>query len=588
MTITAAVRAALYARVSGDKQVENDTIASQLDLLDRRAFRDGVTIPPELRFSDDGYSGETLLRPALERLRDAAAAGAIDRLYIECPDRMARDYPYQMVLVDEMRCQGVEFVFLNGDLDESPEGRLLLQVQGMIAEFERAKIRERCRRGRLFAARAGRVSVLNKAPYGYRYITKLAGGGEARYVVEFAEAQTVREMFTWCGIEGCSLTQICKRLKEKGIVTRKGKTDWDRVTVLDMLRNPAYMGEARFNKVHSVPARPRLRPRRGTPDYPRRPTGKQPTPLEDQIPIAVPAIVELVLFQAAQERLAEHRKHPGRAAVEPRYLLAGLVVCGGCGYAYRGRAQGGKPKQYTYRCYGGEADRVPGKVRICGNPSIRVERLDEAVWSDVRSLLLEPERLVQEFERRLSRENESGEATRTSRSLDKLIGQVKQRIARLIDMYADGYVDKDKFRRETELARKRLTELESEREGLKEEESQRHELRLVIGRLEEFADQMRAGLDTSDAKTRRRIICALVKKVEVTAKEVHIVYRVTPRPFSQTTQARGKMPVCGERWSIARGGLPPLVVRIPNRNPAAARRSFMQPGRHDTVARLPA
>jgi site-specific DNA recombinase len=552
MTITAAVRAALYARVSGDHQVEEDTIASQLDLLDRRALRDAVTISPELRFIDDGYSGETMLRPAMKRLRDAAA-GAIDRLYIECPDRLARTYPDQMVLVDELRRQGVEIVFLNRDLDESPEGRLLLQVQGMIAEFERAKIREKCRRGRLFAAREGRVSVLNKAPYGYHYVTKLDGGGEARYVVEFAEAQTIREMFTWCGIEGCSLTQICKRLKEKGIVTRKGRTDWDRVTVLDMLRNPAYMGEARFNKVHTVPARPRLRPRRGTPEYPRRLTGNQPTPLEDQIPIAVPAIVELALFQAVQDRLAEHRKHPGQAAVEPRYLLAGLVVCRDCGYAYRGRVQGQPGKLPYYRCYGSEAERFPGKVRICGNPSIRVERLDEAVWSDVRSLLLEPERLTREFERRLSREDESGGAARTSRSLDKLIGQVKQRIARLIDMYADGYIEKDKFQRDTEFSRKRLTELESEREGLQEEESQREELRLVIGRLEEFADQMRAGLNTSDAKTRRRIICALVKEVAVTAEEVHIVYRVRPRPFSQTTQTDGNMPLCGERSSAPSG-----------------------------------
>ena len=147
MTRTASLRAALYARVSGDQQAEDDTIASQLDLLDRRILRDGVTVPPELRFLDDGYTGETLLRPALERLRDTAAAGAIDRLYIENPDRLARDYPYQMVVVDELRRHGVQVIFLNRDLDESPEGRLLLQVQGIIAESERTKIRERCRRG---------------------------------------------------------------------------------------------------------------------------------------------------------------------------------------------------------------------------------------------------------------------------------------------------------------------------------------------------------------------------------------------------------------------------------------------------------
>src|SRR3954451_6496579 len=141
------IRAGLYARVPGDRQVESDTIASQIDLLERRIRQDGVTVPPELRFIDDGYSGDPLLCPGLERLRDTADAGGLERLYIECPDRFARDYPYQMVLLDELRRQGVEVIFTNARLDESPEGRLLLQVRGMIAEFERAKIRERCRRG---------------------------------------------------------------------------------------------------------------------------------------------------------------------------------------------------------------------------------------------------------------------------------------------------------------------------------------------------------------------------------------------------------------------------------------------------------
>ena len=271
-------RAALYARVSTEQQAQEDTIASQLDLLHRRVQTDGLTIAQELQFADDGYSGETFRRPALERLRDTVAAGAIDRLYIECPDRLARDYPYQMVLVDELRRQGVEVVFLNRELDESPEGRLLLQVQGIIAEYERVKIREKCRRGRLYAARSGQVSALGGAPYGYRYQTKQEGGGEARYVLQFAEARVVQEIFTWIGIEGCSLSQVCKRLQERGLVTRTGKARWDRATVLGMVRNPAYMGAARFNKVHVVPARPRLRPRAASPSFPGDTPPRRPRP----------------------------------------------------------------------------------------------------------------------------------------------------------------------------------------------------------------------------------------------------------------------------------------------------------------------
>ena len=539
-------RAALYARVSTEQQAQEDTIASQLDLLHRRVQTDGLTIAQELQFADDGYSGETFRRPALERLRDTVAAGAIDRLYIECPDRLARDYPYQMVLVDELRRQGVEVVFLNRELDESPEGRLLLQVQGIIAEYERVKIREKCRRGRLYAARSGQVSALGGAPYGYRYQTKPEGGGEARYVLQFAEARVVQEIFTWIGIEGCSLSQVCKRLQERGLVTRTGKARWDRATVLGMVRNPAYMGAARFNKVHVVPARPRLRPRRGVPEFPRRHTAKAATPAEDPIPIAVPAIVEPALFAAVQERLAQHRQHPGQAAPQPRYLLAGLVVCRRCGYAYRGRTLGrqGGPRHGYYRCYGTEAEHFAGGARICGNPGIRVDRLDEAVWSDVRALLLEPERLTEEFERRLSRASQGEGTTQSSRSLDKVIGQVRRRIARLVEMYADGYIEKENFQRDIHISRKRMSELESERKAMHEEQHQREELRLVMGRIEEFGAQVRAGLDTSDLAIRRQLICALVKQVEIDAEAVHIVYRVSPRPFAQTAQTDGKMPHC--------------------------------------------
>jgi site-specific DNA recombinase len=525
------IRAALYARVSSEQQVIEETIESQLNFLMDRIRTDGVEVPLELRFIDDGYSAETILRPGLERLRDTAATGAIDRLYIQDPDRLGRDYAYQMVLVDELRQYGIEIIFLNFKIDTTPEGRLLLQVQSMIAEYERTKIRERCRRGRLFAARAGKVSVLGGAPFGYRYITKQEGGGQARYVVEFTEAPIAREMFEWVAIEGCSLSQVCKRLKEHGVLTRRGHSTWDRATVSEMLKNPAYMGEARYGKIRIVPARPRLRPRRGVPEYPRRSSAKEPTAREDQIPIAVPALVPPELFAAVQDRLAEHKKHPGQTVAKPRYLLAGLVVCKQCGYAYRGRTRGSKSHSYLYYCcYGTEPSRSHGQ-KVCSSRSIRVDRLDEAVWSDVRKLLSEPERLAQEFERRLSGDGGKSEATHTSQSLAKQINQVKRRLARLVEMYAEGYLEKADFQKNMEGAQKRLSELESEQRGIIEADQQRAELRLVIGQLEEFGQQVRDGLEASDLSTRRRIICALVKQIEIDSEQVHIVYKVGPSPF---------------------------------------------------------
>jgi DNA invertase Pin-like site-specific DNA recombinase len=162
-------RAAIYARVSSKQQAEAKTVASQLEALQARIQADGLILESELQFIDEGYSGGTggtggmLLRPALERLRDQAAAGSFDRLYVHSPDRLARHYPYQVLLVEELQRHGIQMVFLNHDIGRTPEENLLLHVQGMMAEYECAKILERSRRSKRHAAWAGAVNVLSGA-----------------------------------------------------------------------------------------------------------------------------------------------------------------------------------------------------------------------------------------------------------------------------------------------------------------------------------------------------------------------------------------------------------------------------------------
>ena len=196
----------------------------------------------EFCFLDDGYSGETLLRPALERLRDVAFAGVLDRIYIHSPDRLARKYAYQVLLVDEFRGCGVDVVFLNRAIGDTPEDNLLLQVQGMIAEYERAKIMERSRRGKRHAARRGSVNVLGGAPYGYRYVCKQEAGGQAYYQVVLEEARVVRQVFDWVGRDGVSMGEVRRRLHAQGTKTQTGKEWWDRSTIWGMLKNTAYIG----------------------------------------------------------------------------------------------------------------------------------------------------------------------------------------------------------------------------------------------------------------------------------------------------------------------------------------------------------
>src|SRR5882672_12153821 len=229
--MTEVVRVAFYARVSSEAQARDHTIDSQVAALKERIAADGFALEPDHGYVDDGYSGTSLLRPGLEKLRDAVASGRVECIYVHAPDRLARRYAYQVLLIEEFRRAGAEVVFLNRPIGTSAEDDLLLQVQGMIAEYERAKLLERARRGRRHAARSGSVSALTAAPFGYRYVCRDQGGGIARFEVVEDEARIVRLLFAWVGLDRLSLREVCRRLEHIGCRTRLGLMHWRASTI---------------------------------------------------------------------------------------------------------------------------------------------------------------------------------------------------------------------------------------------------------------------------------------------------------------------------------------------------------------------
>jgi len=535
------LRAALYARVSSEQQAQAGTIDSQIAAILTRAAEETVSIEPELRFVDDGHSGATLVRPALERLRDQAAAGAIDRLYVLCPDRLARSYAYQMLLVDELQKCGVELLFLNHPLGKTPEDNLLLQVQGMVAEYERAKIIERGRRGKLHAARQGRVNVMGKAPYGYRYLPA-SGGETARYQVEFAQASVVQEIFQWVAHERLSLKQACKRLEKQGVLSPSGKGRWNTSTLLGMLRNPAYKGLAAFGRRRNgPPIRPRLRVRRNGHEHPRNGQGSYRTPSQEWISIPVPSIVDEALFEAVSEQLAQNRQRHRQGQRPIRHLLAQLLVCKCCGYAYGGRYNGGaarKCKYSYYRCAGTEAHRFGGQ-KVCENKSLRQDLLDAAVWNDVRSLLSDPARVQEELQRRIAGDQPDAQEQAHTK-LSGQIEKVRRAIARLIDAYGEGLMEKSEFEPRIKSARTQLAQWQEQLQQQIDQQTRAREMRLLIDNLQTFSRQVASGLENADWATRRQIITTLVKRVEIEPNQVTIVYRVNLDPFDPSPR-RGIM-----------------------------------------------
>ena len=594
------IQAALYARVSSDRQAQTGTIGSQIAAVLEHAAGDGLSIDPELRFIDDGYSGATLVRPALERLRDTAAAGGFQRLYILCPDRLARSYAYQMLLVDELQRCGVELRFVNRPLGHSPEDQLLLQVQGVVAEYERAKILERGRRGRLHAAQRGSVSVMSKAPYGYRYISRIRGVSDAQYNLNLQEAGIVLGMFQWVALERMSISQVCRRLNAGGVPSPGGSGRWPRSTVWQMLQNPAYMGQAAYGKSRWGPLRPRLRAARNHPEQSRRGKSSYDVPAEQWTSIPVPPIVPVELFQMVQQQLEENRRRCRQRLRGARHLLQGLLVCRCCGYAYIGLTPHRKRRLGYYQCSGSDAARFGGH-RICQNKSVREDLLDQAVWGDVCAMLKQPQRLQEELNRRLDPHADDPDHS-ARRKLNIQIDQTRRGIARLIDAYGEGLVQKSEFEPRIASARQRLSQLQLQLQSHVDQQARARELRLVIDNLQTFAQRVTEGLDQADWLTRRDIIRMLIKRVEVDQEEVNIVYRVDLKPLDPRPQTSALQHCSWRRCVVARVKSAPagrstrlpsaLRLRLEESSPKSAPRRWRPVlGRprfhHDYVERLP-
>jgi site-specific DNA recombinase len=528
---------AAYARVSSDQQAKSGTIDSQLAALKERIASDGEQIAEDMLFVDAGVSGATLIRPQLERLRDRAALGMMERLYVLSPDRLSRKYAHQVLLLEELLACGVEVVFLNHAIGTTPEEELLLQMPGMIAEYERAKLMERNRRGKLHSARRGSVNVLAGAPYGYRYIRKERDGGPAQYVIDFAQAKTVRQIFHWVGVERLSIGEVVRRLDAAGIETSTGKAHWDRSVVWGMLQNPAYKGRAAFGKTQAKDPLPRVRPARHSAETPKKGYSAVRTARSAWIEIPVPALISEELFLAVQHQLDENRKYARARRRGAAYLLQGLVVCGHCHYAYYGKKvtkAAAKGRDYAYyRCIGTDAHRFGGE-RICDNTQVRTQRLDDLVWQQVVELLSDPGRLKREYERRLAVLEQDEKATADTLALEKQKRHLQTSKSRLIDSYTEGVIEKTDFDPKMGQIKVKLEQIDRQIAASREHAAGQCELFLVINRLEEFAAAVNDRLSTIDFTTKREIIRALVKRIEIHKDEIVVVFRVDPDPRLQS------------------------------------------------------
>src|SRR5580658_6383291 len=554
--------AAIYARVSSEQQREENTIASQTASLVEFAKKHDLEVPQEWVFEDEGYSGATLERPGLERVRDLAAEGQIEVVLAYAPDRLSRKYAYQILLIEELARHGVETRFVKAPQSATAEDQLLVQFQGMIAEYERAQILERSRRGKRYRARSGEISVLSGAPYGYRYIRK-SDETLASYRVIDTEARVVQRVYEMYTVDGLSMGEIARRLNAEGIATRKQSARWERSVVWAMLRNPAYRGAAAFGKTRAA-ARIRvtrtLRRRGGTVSG--NSIGHE-RPREEWIEIPVPALVSEDSFARAQELLQENRIRSRRRTITPS-IVQGLVSCAKCGYAFsRTSTKTSARKIHHYKCIGSEGWRKLGGP-VCDNGQfIRQELLDQIVWAEVIRLLEEPALIQQELDRRLVAARASDPTRKREQSLQRELTQVGKGIERLLNAYQEELLSIEQLRERMPMMRQREQRLRAELQAIADQTNDRAAFLRLAETLTAFLTRLRSAAQTLSVIERQKIVRLLIKDILVGEDTITIRHSI-PIP-SAPPQNGGSEALNGQNYLLCKGRDDAAIVGILNR-----------------------
>jgi site-specific DNA recombinase len=520
--------AAIYARVSSEQQREAHTIASQTAALIEWARTLDLEVPKAWIFEDEGYSGATLERPGLERVRDLAADGQIHTVLVYSPDRLSRKYAYQILLIEELARHGVETRFLNAPQAATAEDQLLVQFQGMIAEYERAQILERSRRGKRHRARAGEISVLSGAPYGYRYIRK-RDDAPATFAVVDAEACVVRHVYERYTTAGWSIGAITRWLNDEHVPTRKAGTRWERSTVWAMLRNPAYIGTACFGKTRVATRQRvtrRLRVRGGIAT---RDSANHERPREEWIEIPVPALLDEPTFARAQELLQENKVRARRRTIQPS-LVQGMVSCRRCGYALsRTSTRSSARLIHYYRCIGSDAWRHLGGPR-CQSRPVRQDLLDEIVWTEVIRLLEDPTLIQQELDRRLAVARAADPTRQREQALQRELVRVGKSIARMLTAYQEDLLSLEQLRERMPLLRQREQTLRTELQAIADQTRERATYLRLAETLSAFLARLRIAADTLNVFERQRIVRLVIKEVLVDTDTIVIRHCIPVPP----------------------------------------------------------
>jgi site-specific DNA recombinase len=548
------MRAAVYARVSTTRQAQAQGIEQQLDRLRAAAAERGWELDDQHVYRDDGYSGARLGRPGLDRLRDHAALAELDVVLVAAPDRLARNYVHQVLLIDELAARGCQVEFLDRPMSSDPHDQLLLQIRGAVAEYERTLIAERMRRGRQARLRAGTLLPWTTAPFGYRLDPERPRRADA-VRTEPGEAALVAQLFDWYLEPQGTVYRLARRLTDLAVPTPRGGPRWNTASVRGILRNPSYAGRAVSNRTQVAPARGRK-----SAMLPAGPgVSHAPRPEEDWITVSVPAIVSEETFAQVQAKLDANKQAAPRNT-RHQYLLRALISCGACRLTC-GVRQTAAGYRY-YQCRGRTDPLRAAQGQRCTARYIPAGQLDELVWADLCELLTDPAQVTRALARAqggawLSQELQARQAT-----IGQALGQLDRQQQRLLDAYLAEVIALAELERKRQDLDRRRGALLAQQRQLDAAARQKLELGAVADGVEAFCQTVRAGLATATFEQRRLLAELLIDRVVVTDGHVEIRY-VLPtspdgphRPFCQLCKDHLDGPVLPDQpGQVLRGGV---------------------------------
>jgi len=545
-------RTAIYVRVSSIKQNEEKTIESQIDVLVEHANKNDFEVPEGWIFQDNGISGSTMQRPALDNLRDLIAGGSPDALLIYHPDRLARKYVHQAILLEEFAKCGVEVVFYKNKKAETPEEHLLEQFQGIFAEYERAQITERCRRGRLHKAKQGSITTLPNAPYGYRYI-KDEKCNLSRWEIHQEESETILRIFQMFAVEGMNIKSIASIMTKSGKKPRKSQLGWDRSTIRKMLHNRAYIGLAGFCKTEKCEGdsqRIVRAPKNGRIQIST--DARKWLPEEHWITIPVPAIIPESLYRMAKDRLENQRHFASRNTRNPS-ILQGILVCGLCGKSYYKKSRRNK---YTYYCCHQSVAKCEKK---CSNRSIRQTELDDYIWNWVISMLSNPKLVEEEIKRRSIENSDGKHVSERKMSLQREKNKLDASRNKLLDAYAEGEcLSLEELKKRMSVLNQHLQQIKKELAVLESKTADGELIKQSLLTLEKFAESLNNSTTQLSVEEKQRVVRALIHEILIYDDSIKIRHCI-PIGYHKD-QPLEKCPLRGKRSS-------PVSPVIPKANP---------------------